>query len=70
MFVSLVFISVGSVAANLIPEAILADIIDYDELHSGKRRSGVYVVLETNIMQVRHITPHHNTRTLAEIILI
>ena len=51
------FVAVSSVSANLIPEAILADIIDYDELHSGSRRSGVYVVLETNIMQVRHTTP-------------
>ena len=49
------FIAFGNVASTLIPEAILADIIDYDELHSGTRRAGVYVDLETNIMQVLDI---------------
>jgi len=52
IFLFIPFVSLGSISATLIPESILADIIDYDELHSGQRRSGVYVVLETNIMQL------------------
>lgn len=31
--------------------ALLADILDYDELIAGVRREGMYVVLEENIMQ-------------------
>ena len=37
----------------------LADIIDYDALHTGKRSEGVYTVAETNLQQfieVRSLT--------------
>jgi Na+/melibiose symporter-like transporter len=37
---------------GIVPSALLADIIDSDEVHFGVRREGMYVVLETNVMQV------------------
>ena len=34
-----------------LPDALLADIIDYDELRTGDRNEGVYTVVETNLQQ-------------------
>ena len=39
----------------VIPEAMLSDIIDYDELLSGIRREGMHVVMETSAEQVVEI---------------
>jgi Na+/melibiose symporter-like transporter len=38
-------------AAFTIPDAILADIVDYDELHTGLRNEGLYSVVENNLQQ-------------------
>ena len=38
-------------AASSVPDAVLADIIDYDELCTGDRREGMYTVVETNLQQ-------------------
>jgi Na+/melibiose symporter and related transporters len=37
---------------NVIPDAILGDIIDYDELLNGTRSEAMYTMVETNIQQV------------------
>lgn len=42
MFVAAVFAGLGYGAANAIPWAIVADVIEADELASGRRREGVY----------------------------
>ena len=34
-----------------LPDAILADIIDYDEFCTGDRSEGMYTVVETNLQQ-------------------
>ena len=46
-----VFVGVGMAAAFTIPDAILADIVDYDELHTGLRNEGLYSVVENNLQQ-------------------
>lgn len=46
-----VFVGVGFIGTAIIPDALLADIIDYDELHSGRRQEGAYTVVETNLQQ-------------------
>ena len=51
MYVLAVFMGVGSVGSQIIPDAMLADIIDYDELHTGERNEGLYTVVETNLQQ-------------------
>ena len=38
-----------------IPKAMLSDIIDYDELHCGMRREGMYVIFETTCEQAMDI---------------
>jgi len=50
-YILAVFMGVGAVGTNLIPDAMLADIIDYDELHTGTRSEGTYTVVETNLQQ-------------------
>lgn len=42
MFVAALFAGLGYGAANAIPWAIVADVIEADELKSGRRREGVY----------------------------
>jgi glycoside/pentoside/hexuronide:cation symporter, GPH family len=42
MLVAALFAGLGYGAANAVPWAIVADVIEVDELHSGKRREGVY----------------------------
>mmetsp|Transcript_30750 Transcript_30750/g.94200 ORF Transcript_30750/g.94200 Transcript_30750/m.94200 type:complete len:773 (+) Transcript_30750:162-2480(+) len=44
-------IGVGQVLGFVLPDAMLADIIDYAELHSGTRDEGMYTVIETNLQQ-------------------
>jgi Na+/melibiose symporter-like transporter len=46
-----IFMGIGSVGSQIIPDAMLADIIDYDELHTGQRNEGLYTVVETNLQQ-------------------
>ena len=46
-----IFVGVGMGAAFTIPDAILADIVDYDELHTGLRNEGLYSVVENNLQQ-------------------
>ena len=40
---------------SVVPDALLSDVIDYDELHAGTRREGMYVVLETTVGQLMEI---------------
>ena len=42
MFVAAIFAGLGYGAANAIPWAIVADVIEADELQTGRRREGVY----------------------------
>lgn len=42
MLVAAVFAGLGYGAANAVPWAIVADVVEEDELHSGKRREGLY----------------------------
>lgn len=52
MFVlSCVPIGVITAATQIIPDALLSDIIDYDELLTGERNEGVYTIVETNLQQ-------------------
>ena len=44
-------IGLGTTLAFGLPDALLADIIDYDELRTGDRNEGVYTVVETNLQQ-------------------
>ena len=46
---------VTQVALYTIPEWMLADVIDYDELTHGTRREGIFVVFDVNIMQLMDI---------------
>ena len=42
-------------ATKSIPKAMLSDIIDYDELHFGARREGMYVIFETTCEQASRL---------------
>jgi glycoside/pentoside/hexuronide:cation symporter, GPH family len=42
MLVAAVFAGMGYGAANVVPWAMVADVIEVDELQSGKRREGIY----------------------------
>jgi GPH family glycoside/pentoside/hexuronide:cation symporter len=42
MFIAAVLAGLGFGAANVIPWAIVADVVEEDELKSGKRREGIY----------------------------
>ncbi|MCB8945817.1 MAG: MFS transporter [Ardenticatenaceae bacterium] len=42
VLIAAVFAGLGYGAANVIPWAIVADVTESDELHSGKRREGIY----------------------------
>lgn len=42
MLVAAVFAGMGYGAANAVPWAIVADVVEEDELHTGKRREGIY----------------------------
>ena len=46
-----VVLGVGMAAGFLIPAAMLADVVDYDELRTGERSEGLYTVVETNVQQ-------------------
>merc|ERR1712176_1552791 len=46
---------VGQTLAFGLPDAILADIIDYDELRTGERNEGIYTVVETSLQQLVEI---------------
>ena len=48
-------LGLGFAIGSVVPEALLSDVIDYDELHCGVRREGMYVVLETSVAQVMAI---------------
>jgi len=41
----------GMAAAFVIPDSVLADVIDYDELYTGERNEAIYTVVETNLQQ-------------------
>ncbi|MCP5101174.1 MAG: MFS transporter [Chloroflexi bacterium] len=42
MFIASIFAGLGYGAANAIPWAIVADVVEEDELRTGKRREGIY----------------------------
>jgi len=45
------FVGFGMAASFVLPDSVLADIIDYDELFTTERREGLYTVAETNLQQ-------------------
>ena len=45
----------GTSLPFVLPDSILADTIDYDELHAGIRSEGMYTVVETNLQQFTEI---------------
>ena len=45
----------GQAIAFALPESMLADIVDYDELHTGERSEGMYAVIDTNLQQFTDI---------------
>jgi MFS family permease len=45
------FIGFAMAASLVLPDAILADCIDYDELHTAQRNEGLYTVIESNLEQ-------------------
>jgi hypothetical protein len=47
-----IFIALGQGGAFIVPDAILADIIDYSELMTSVRSEGLYCILETNCQQL------------------
>ena len=47
----MIFIGIGQCGAQMLPDALLGDIIDYDELHTGHRSEGTYTIIETNLQQ-------------------
>eukprot|EP00164_Ancoracysta_twista_P012601 GFYU01019825.1.p1 GENE.GFYU01019825.1~~GFYU01019825.1.p1 ORF type:complete len:681 (+),score=216.14 GFYU01019825.1:122-2164(+) len=51
IYVTAICVGIGIAATNVIPDAMLADIIDYDTLHTGQRREALYTVVETNLQQ-------------------
>lgn len=56
LFYMLFFIVGASLSAGFVlPDAMLADVIDYDELLSGRRNEGMYTVIETNLQQLVEI---------------
>ena len=48
-------IGVGMGAYLVVPDAILGDCIDYDELHTGVRSESGYTVVETNLEQFMEV---------------
>ncbi|EOD20792.1 hypothetical protein EMIHUDRAFT_117464 [Emiliania huxleyi CCMP1516] len=51
IYVAGVFVGLLTVVMFVVLDSMLADIIDYDALHTGKRSEGVYTVAETNLQQ-------------------
>lgn len=41
----------GAVLASSVPDAMLADMIDYDEMLTGERNEGIYTLFEANVQQ-------------------
>lgn len=48
-------IGIGMGAWFVVPDALLGDCIDYDELHSGIRSESGYTVIETNLQQFMEV---------------
>ena len=48
-------IGIGMGAWFVIPDALLGDCIDYDELHTGVRSESGYTVIETNLQQFMEV---------------
>jgi len=46
-----VIVGLATVVAFSNMDSMLADVIDYDTMHTGKRAEGVYTVAETNLQQ-------------------
>uniref|UniRef100_A0A7S3WLQ6 Uncharacterized protein n=1 Tax=Emiliania huxleyi TaxID=2903 RepID=A0A7S3WLQ6_EMIHU len=51
IYIAGVFVGLLTVVMFVVLDSMLADIIDYDALHTGKRSEGVYTVAETNLQQ-------------------
>ena len=49
----------GMGAYYVIPDAILGDLIDYDEFHTGSRSESSYTVIETNLQQFMEVGLAH-----------
>ena len=51
IYITAVLAGFGMAASFVLPDAILADCIDYDELHTAQRNEGLYTVIESNPQQ-------------------
>ena len=51
VYIICIGVGIGTVLAFGLPDAILNDVIDYDELRTGERNEGMYTVIETNLQQ-------------------
>ena len=51
MYVFGLFVGFAAVVTFVVMDSMLADVIDYEMLNSGKRAEGVYTVAETNFQQ-------------------
>ncbi|EOD03754.1 hypothetical protein EMIHUDRAFT_221918 [Emiliania huxleyi CCMP1516] len=58
IYVAGVFVGLLTVVMFVVLDSMLADIIDYDALHTGKRSEGVYTVAETNLQQEGESVKH------------
>merc|ERR1719296_220632 len=52
LFLNMAVVGIGTAAMNVVPDPMLADIIDYDELRTGDRSEAMYTVLEANLLQL------------------
>ena len=50
-----VFMGIAQAALFTIPESLLADIMDYDELLHGDRKEGSFVVMDLNVVQLMDV---------------
>lgn len=55
LFILMASVGVTNAAMQVIPDPLLADIIDYHELRTGDRSEGMYTVMETNLVQLVEI---------------
>lgn len=51
LLIIMFFAGIGTSLPFTLPDAILGDIIDYDEMRTGERNEGMYTVVETNLQQ-------------------
>ena len=65
IYIAGVFVGLLTVVMFVVLDSMLADIIDYYALHTGKRSEGVYTVAETNLQQFIEVLTLTLTLTLS-----